>query len=138
MPVTIKYAPALEAGTYDATVTDVEEKVSLKTGGSYHRWEFTIEDGRTISALTGMSFGPTAKAGKWTAALLGRVPELGEEVELVGMSCIIQVGLDEEGRSEVISLLGRPKTTKSPVKPLTDAQNAEQQHAIQEGDELPF
>ncbi len=137
MPVTIKYAPALEADTYEAVVTGLEERISQKTGGSYHWWEFTVEDGRTISALTGMSFGPRAKAGQWAAALLGRTPELNESVELVGLPCLIGVTVNEEGFSEVSTLLGR-KRKASPVKPSTPADKAAEQHDAEENDGLPF
>ena len=146
MPIQIKYAPALEADTYEATVTALEERVSQKTGGPYHWWEFTTDDGRTISAVTGMSFGPKAKAGQWAAALLGRTPELNEMVELVGLPCLIGVTIGDDGFSQVSSLLGRKKKPKA-VKPFdaetpatragAEADEAEAQHAAQE-DQLPF
>ncbi len=112
MPIEIKYTPSLEPGTYEAVVTAIEERTN-KDGNPYRWWEFTTEDGgRTISAISSMNVGPRSKAGQWIAALIGRTPVQGESVEVIGKPCLISVTINEDGFSQIDTVVGRPKTVR--------------------------
>ena len=138
MPIEVAaYTPSVTPGPHQATCTGTPEKAAKSDPTNIFRvWEFTLDDGRTVSGSSSL---PKSKGGKWLAALLGRVPEAGETVEPIGCRCTIIVELDDNGYEKVTTVAPpESKGAKSPVKPLTPVQNAEQQHAIQEGDELPF
>ncbi len=123
MSIRIEYTPSIEAGTYEATVTDIQTRESKKDGNPYRWWEFTTDDGRTISAISSMMVGPKSKAGQWIAALIGRVPEMNEDIELVGLPCLVGVTVDDQGFSQVSTLLGRSKKV-SPRKPVIETVTA--------------
>lgn len=108
MPIEIAYTPSLEPGTYDAVITNVEVRIN-KEQQPYRWWEFTTEEGRTISAISSMNVGPKSKAGQWIAALLGRQPVMGESVEIIGLPCIIGVSVNPDGFSQIDTVLGRKK-----------------------------
>ena len=109
MSIEIAYTPSVEPGTHEAVVTNVETRVSQKNGNQYRWWEFTTEDGRTVSAISSMMVGPKSKAGQWIAALIGRQPVIGESVEVVGLPCLISVSTDEDGFAQIDTVVGRPK-----------------------------
>lgn len=144
MSIEIAYTPSLEAGTYEAVVTAIETRESKKDGAAYRWWEFTTEDGRTISAISSMAVGPKSKAGQWIAALLGRVPEMGEKVEVVGLPCLIGVTVNDDGFSQVSTLVGRPKkaqTRKPVIESVTASEKASEYDPEPEpspDDALPF
>ena len=143
MPIEIKYTPALEAGTYEARVTAVEERVN-KDGQPYRWWQFTTEDGGTVSAISSMNVGPRSKAGQWIAALIGRQPAQGESVEVIGAPCLIGVAVNEDGFSEITSVLGRtvkPRKQTATAEAIANSEGTKEAaaiHAVQEEDQLPF
>jgi hypothetical protein len=59
-------------------------------------------------------------------------------VELIGLPCLIGVTLNDDGFSEISSLLGRPKSAKSPVKPLVESVPPQDTPPAVVSDELPF
>ena len=142
MPLTVRAYSGLGPGAHDVVVTDCKEKVSEKFGGTYLRWEFTDEAGDSTSANTAAVLTPGNKPGKWFAAVTGRPTVVGEDreaSEVIGKPCSIFIEENAEGYAKVISVT--PRTAKAPRRQtanLTPAENAAVQHALQEGDDLPF
>lgn len=140
MPITVAaYTPSIAPGPYQATCTGLAEKAT-KDGATFRVWEFTLDDGRSTSGASSLSTSPKSKGGKWLTTLLGRQPEAGETVEPVGKRCTIIIELDDNGYERVTAVAPpESKGARSPVKPLQEAtQKAADQHALQEGDDLPF
>lgn len=143
----------LGAGIHDVNVTGLERKVA-KAGGDYLRWEFADREGHTTSANSSVEMTPGNKTGKWFAALTGRPTVVGESrqmAEVIGRPCTIVIELNAEGYPKILALTARqadPRVVPSfaqtntvnqeTAQPLNAAETAQQQHAIQEGDELPF
>ena len=136
----------LGPGVHQVAVTDVQIK-QAKAGGDYLRWEFTDREGKTASVNSSVEMTPGNKTGKWFQALTGIPTTIDTDrklSEVIGHWCTIVVELNPEGYPKVIAVTeAQEAAPKSPVKPLTDAKKAEQQHAIQEGEvdptsELPF
>lgn len=146
MPITVTgYSPNVPPGPYQATCTDVRERAAKSDPTNMFRvWEFTLDDGRTTSGSSSLSTSPRSKGGKWLAALLGRAPVEGETVEPIGLRATIIVELDDNGYEKVTTVAPpESKGAVSPVRPLTKAEQAAEQHALQEGEldptsELPF
>jgi len=130
----------LGEGSHDIVVTGLEKR-SAKAGGEYLRWEFSDRDGKTASANSSIEMTPGNKTGKWFASLTGKPTVVGESrqmAEVIGRPGSIMVEINPEGYPKVVALVAR-KADKRTVQPFAEAaQKAEQQHAIQEGDELPF
>jgi len=131
----------LGEGSHDIVVTGLEKR-SAKAGGEYLRWEFSDRDGKTASANSSIEMTPGNKTGKWFASLTGKPTVVGESrqmAEVIGRPGSIMVEINPEGYPKVVALVAR-KADPRVVVPFaeTDAKKAEQQHAIQEGDELPF
>ena len=107
MTLTFTSAPTLPDGLYPATLTAIEDRVSDR--GDFRRWVFQVVDGsRAVeqSATSSMFVGPQSKAYKWATALLDRTPKPGEEVDLVGRRCTLQVEIDAaSGYSRVADVL---------------------------------
>lgn len=143
MSIKIEYTPALEPDTYEAVLTAIETRQSKKDGNDYRWWEFTTEDGRTISAISSMMVGPKSKGGQWIAALLGRTPAMGEDVELIGQPCFIGVTVDENGFSQVSSVLTRKRGGKTRPPVIETVKASETPAVVDEpepspNDPLPF
>lgn len=101
-----EYIPSIPPGTYRAAVTGMEVATSKVDGSSFRRWEFTIEDGRTIKASSSLQTTPNSKAGKWIAALLGgTLPKVGEKVTVIGRRCLISVVLNDQGYERVDAVM---------------------------------
>jgi hypothetical protein len=83
-------------GTYPATLTGI---VTLQSDayGEFRRWEFQLENGSTVDGASSMNTGAKSKGGRWIAALLGRKPEKGETVNVIGKACLVVV---QEGKNE--------------------------------------
>src|ERR1044072_8832665 len=95
-PLTVgEYTPLVPPGTYEATITAVEEAVSKVDGSHFRRWDFTLDDGRTVTATSSMAFSAKSKAGEWMSAILGRTLVKDESIEPVGMRCTISVVLND-------------------------------------------
>ncbi len=127
-------------GIHEVNVTALDIKTA-KAGGDYLRWEFTDAKGKTTSANSSIEMTPGNKTGKWFAALTGKPTEVDQSralTEVIGRPASIVVELNPEGFPKVIALTAREAKAKG-VKPFSeDAAKAETQHALQEGDELPF
>jgi hypothetical protein len=100
------YIPTIPPGTYRAAVTGLELATSKTDGSHFRRWEFTIEDGRTIKATSSLQTTPNSKAGKWIAALMGgTLPQIGDKVTVIGRRCLISVGLNDQGFERVDAVM---------------------------------
>jgi hypothetical protein len=90
-------------GTYPATVKSVTVKESASFG-EFRAWDFELQSGSIVGGASSMSTGSKSKGGKWIAAILGRKPEKGEKVELVGKPCLVHV-YDKDGWPAVDAVL---------------------------------
>ncbi len=127
----VGYIPSVKPGVYQAVLLEVEEKAAKKDPTNVFRvWHFQLTDGslRMIDGSSSLYTSDKSKGGKWLRALLGKVPADGEIAAPEGKTCTVQVDLDDNGYERVVDVL----------PPISGAQNAAQQHAIQEGDDLPF
>jgi hypothetical protein len=119
-PITItRYVPSVAAGSYPARVTGCETRAAKDGSGEFRVWEFTLDDGtgRTVGATSSMQTSPKSKAGRWIAAMLGRTPDVEEDVEVIGLPVTIGVILNDDGFERVDQVLGRVAAT--PRRPTT-------------------
>jgi hypothetical protein len=117
MPLTVgAYEPQVEPGTYQATITAVQEATSTKDGSKYRRWDFTLDDGRTVTGTTSLAFSATSKAGEWLTAILGRPLVKGEEIEPVGQRCTISVVLNPDGYERIAGVFAPTSSKPTPVR----------------------
>jgi len=122
MPLTVgAYTPQVEPGTYQATITAVQEAESTKDGSHYRRWDFTLDDGRTVTGTTSLAFSPSSKAGEWMTAILGRPLKKGEEIEPVGERCTISVVLNEQGYERIAGVFAATSPKPAPVRSASPA-----------------
>lgn len=122
-------------GTYPAKITALGVKTS-DAFGDFRTWDFTLDSGSVVGGASSMNTGPKSKGGRWAAALNGGVQYKGASTALMGRPCLVVVGLDKNDWPVVTDVL--PPLAQGKVAAPSAAQKAEQQHAIQEGDELPF
>lgn len=94
----------IPAGTYPAVLHSTETKTS-DAYGDFRAWDFALENGSIVGGASSMNTGKKSKGGRWIAALLGRVPEAKEEVNLIGRACLIVVGEDGNGWPKVLEVL---------------------------------
>lgn len=87
---------AVPEGEYDATVVDV--RLQDATHGKVVRFDFMVSDdevdSRQVSGIASFRPSPNTKLGRWIAAILGRMPEVGETVtsgDLLRKDCRIVV-----------------------------------------------
>lgn len=70
-------------GEYSAVLTAVDEQPAMH--GPVNKYEFRLEgseeiDGRKVTGLTSTVMAENTKKGRWIAALVGRVPDIGEKI----------------------------------------------------------
>lgn len=99
-------------GTYPAKLKSITVKTSNEFG-EFRAWDFELESGSIVGAATSMSMNAKSKAGRWTVALLGRIPAKGESVDPVGRPCLVQVTEDAKGWPKVAEVL--PPLAGSPT-----------------------
>ena len=117
MPLTVgAYTPQVEPGTYQATITAVTEATSQKDGSTFRRWDFTLDDGRTVTGTSSLAFSAKSKAGEWMTAILGRALVKDEQIEPVGLRCTISVVLNEDGYERIAGVFA-PTSKPAPVRP---------------------
>jgi hypothetical protein len=108
-------------GTYPATLKSIVTKTSVEFG-DFRAWDFELENGSIVGAGSSMSMNARSKAGRWIAALLGRVPAKGETVEVIGRPCLVQVEEDAKGWPKVVAVLpplaATTKAGKAPSRPV--------------------
>ena len=91
-------------GTYPAKVKSISVKSSEKFGSDFRAWDFELASGSIVGGASSMSTNSKSKGGQWIAAILGRKPEKGEKVELIGKPCLVQV-VDKDGWPAVAAVL---------------------------------
>lgn len=96
---TVEEAAAVAAeGEYDAEVSGIRNQDGQH--GPMARIEFTLSadeefDAHRVSGLASMKLSEGTKLGRWVAAILGRMPDIGEEVtieDLLHKHCRVVVG----------------------------------------------
>ena len=146
MTLNVTAFTGLGAGPHDVWVTDVSVKTA-KAGGNYLRWEFRDADDHQASANTSEEMTPGNKTGKWFAALTNRPTVVGEQrhiSEVIGKPASIFIEINAEGYPKVTGLTSRVPTvinrtaTAEAIANSEATEQAKEQHAAQEGDELPF
>lgn len=124
-----EYIPSIPPGTYRAAVTGMEVATSKVDGSHFRRWEFTIEDGRTIKASSSLQTTPNSKAGKWIAALVGGTfPKVGDRVTVIGRRCLISVVLNDQGYERVDAVMadvGAPPRVQNVSESIQDMEQPE-------------
>jgi len=100
---------AVPEGEYDATLIDVR----LVDGphGEMVKVDFMISDdddceGRQVNGVASKRLSENTKLGRWVSALLGRVPEIGEEIkaqDLLHKDCRIVVKHKANGDGQVFA-----------------------------------
>lgn len=99
----IEGAPAIDPGTYPATLTNLSKKTFQADGEerTIVIWEFGIEvdgQGQTIEGVTSKATGPKSKAFGWLVALLGATKvttgDRFRRSDLIGRECLVEVGPD--------------------------------------------
>ena len=114
--------PPVPAGQYGATPTGIQDTESQH--GATVRIDFTLStddewDGRQVSGLANKRLNENTKLGQWVAAILGRMPAVGEEVtaeHMLHRRCLVVVRhkTNDDGRTfaNVIEVL--PVTAVQP------------------------
>lgn len=116
---------AMDKGAYEARLVKIEEQ----TGGPFGdalKWFFEILDedyeGKEIMAFSSQAFNPASKAWEWTAAILGREIEMGEDIDfddLTGKKVNVHIDhkVGERGTFEKVASLSavRQKKKKKPA-----------------------
>ena len=137
MPLTVgQYTPTVDPGMYQATITACTEETSKVDQSHYRRWEFTLDDGRTVYASSSMAFSSKSKAGEWVQNILGRALVKGEDIEPVGMRCTINVIWNEDGYERITGVFAPQGAAprRGPTPAVADGQS----DPTPQGDDLPF
>jgi hypothetical protein len=96
--------------------TGVEEKAPKAEPDNLFRvWSFQLTDGslRMVEGSSSLATSPKSKGGKWVAALLGRTPAIGEEVEVEGLPCTVIVAIKETTGYEYVETVAPPAVAPS-------------------------
>lgn len=125
-------------GTYTASLIAVSEPVTEKSNladakgdgtWTYRDWSFAIDDdsewaGQIISVrANARSTGPRSKQYKMVAALVGRTPPAGAEIDierhLVGRQCLVSIGTNDNGYpvADVFMALPPARPANGPAAP---------------------
>ena len=98
-------------GTFGATIVGL----SLEEGdyGVSTRFIFKTEDGEIRGFASGFEFTRANKLGRWVSAILGT--PLADLVkvnssDIIGRSCVVEVGLNENGDTRVLAVMPAPIT----------------------------
>ena len=98
-------------GTFAATIVSL----SLEEGdyGVTTRFGFGTGSGKIHGFASGVEFTRANKLGRWTRAILDR-PLAGlvkvNSADIIGRSCVIEVGLNENGDTRVLAVMPAPIT----------------------------
>lgn len=127
MPFTVssgQKADQVAVGTYPATLEAVNIVNLVGFSGvatDFHEWHFLANvngELTPISGLTSMFTGPASKTNKWLAALLRRELKAGEQLDdPIGQQCLVVVGINKKGYSNVTDVLPAPQQEMSDLIP---------------------
>ena len=98
-------------GTFDATIVGL----SLEEGdyGVTTRFTFGTGSGKIHGFASGFEYTRANKLGRWTRAILDR-PLAGlvkvNSSDIIGRSCVIEVGLNDNGDTRVLVVMPAPVT----------------------------
>ena len=100
---------AVPEGEYAATPVDV--RLSEGPHGEMVKIDFMLSgddecDGRQVSGVASRRLSENTKLGRWVSAILGRVPEVGEEVkaqDLLHKDCRVVVKHRTNGEGQVLA-----------------------------------
>jgi hypothetical protein len=102
-------------GTYPAKLTGIRTESSAAFG-DFRAWDFTLDSGsNVVGGASSMNTGRKSKGGRWIAALLGRQPEKGEAVNVIGRPCLVVVQEDDNGWPKVTDVLPPMASTSTPA-----------------------
>jgi len=95
----------IEAGAYNATLTEIIRKTSKKDGNEFRIWRFHTPEGVELSGSSSIASGPMSKTARWAKAILGRAPTPGDPIGvLYGKRCTVAVETSEEGFARVVEV----------------------------------
>ena len=106
-------ATDIPPGTYPATVKSIITKES-KAFGQFRAWDFELENGSIVGGGTSTMTGTKSKAGRWIVAILGRKPEAGEAVDLIGKKALVVVEISDDGWPKVTDVIPPIASGKAP------------------------
>lgn len=100
---------AVPEGEYHATPVDV--RLAEGPHGEMVKIDFMLSgddecDGRQVSGVASRRLSENTKLGRWVSAILGRVPEVGEEVkaqDLLHKDCRVVVKHRTNGEGQVLA-----------------------------------
>ena len=121
----------IPVGTHPGKLTALGVKTS-DAFGDFRTWDFTLDTGSVVGGASSMATGSRSKGGKWAMNLLGRKPKTGEKLDLIGLPCLVVVGLDKNDWPTVVDVL--PPLAKGKAAPIIDAEQPERTA----DDALPF
>jgi hypothetical protein len=128
-------------GTYPAVLTALRTESSAAFG-DFRAWDFTLSEGQTVGGASSMNTGRKSKGGKWIAALLGRQPDKGETVTIIGKPCLVVVEENDDGWPKVTNVLPPMASNSTPAPaevPLAQpAAVGTESSFAQVSEELPF
>ena len=108
---------AVPEGEYAATPVDV--RLTEGPHGEMVKIDFILSgdderDGRQVSGVASRKLSENTKLGRWVCAILGRIPEVGEEItaqDLLHKDCRVVVSHrmteDEKVFANVVEVIGR-------------------------------
>ena len=144
MPIHIeKTTSDITLGTHPAKVKSVGVRDSAEDDSQFRVWDFELADGKVVGATSSMATSQKSKAGKWIAAIIGRVPEADEDITVEGMDCIVEVAENKNGWPTVANVLaplrGPKKASGAPIAPIVDVDTTTTSAGPQDpSDALPF
>ncbi len=124
-------ATDIPPGTYPAKLTGLATKTS-DAFGDFRAWDFTLDTGSVVGGASSMATSSKSKGGRWAIALLGKKPDAGTKVTLVGKRCLVVVGLNKDDWPTVTDVL--PPLAKGAAPVIED-------HELEDpspNDALPF
>ena len=109
----------IEAGAYNATLTEIIRKTSKRDGSEFRVWRFHTPEGVELSGTSSLAAGPLSKTARWAKAILGRAPTPGDPIGMLyGKRCIVTVETNDDGFAKVTDVhpAAVPKTRPQPAK----------------------
>jgi hypothetical protein len=124
-------------GTYPAALAKIRVETSAAFG-DFRAWDFVLDEDHVVGGATSMNTGRKSKGGKWIAALLGRQPEKGEKVDLIGKHCLVVVEENDDGWPKVTNVLPPMASTSAPAPAESPPSQPVAVGQTQISEELPF
>lgn len=141
MRIEVKRDEVLEEGTYEATITGLEEHTT--DFGDRLMWKIMTTEGVEVVAWTSFSQSPKGNLVKYATAVLGDVSSGFDTDDLVGKPCrvLVDVGQDKDGNDKnKVTGIKAPKKGQKPNAEPEASPEAESTGGAGEEDfnEIPF